>query len=199
MFGQRPLNNRHEAGASRHQVLLFMSEKYRFHKDGLFFVTLTIVGWIDLFTRKDYCDEIIRYLNICIARKGLRVYAFCIMPSHIHRICDAESGEVGPLMRDFKSYTAKQLLQLIQGHSGESRRDWLLYLFRYFAKPKVSNSEFQVWQHGTHPISLESNRWIDEKIEYIHQNPVKAGLVNEPQNYIYSSANPDTALNLSSY
>jgi REP element-mobilizing transposase RayT len=176
-----------------------MSEKYKFYKGGLFFITLTIVGWIDIFTRKEYCDEIITNLNVCIARKGLRVYAFCIMPSHIHMVCDAESGEISPIMRDFKSYTAKQLLRLIQEHPQESRREWLLYLFRYFANRHVANSEFQVWQHGNHPISLESNRWIDQKIEYIHQNPVKAGLVNEAQNYIYSSANPDTALNLSVY
>lgn len=176
-----------------------MSEKYKFYKDGLFFVTLTIVGWIDLFTRKQYCDEIIRNLNVCIAKKGLRVYAFCIMPSHIHMVCDVELGEVGPVLRDFKSYTAKQLLTLIQEDAGESRRDWLLYLFRYFAKPKVSNYEFQVWQHGNHPISLESNHWIDQKIDYIHQNPVKAGLVNEAQNYVYSSASPDTQLNLTPY
>jgi len=155
-----------------------MAEKYKFHKDGLFFVTLTIVGWIDLFTRKEYCDEIIRNLNVYIARKGLRVYAFCIMPSHIHMICDAESGEVGPIMRDFKSYTAKQLLRLIQENADESRREWLLYLFRYFASRQVNNSEFQVWQHHNHPISLESNRWIDQKIKYIHQNAVQAGLVN---------------------
>lgn len=118
---------------------LHRSEKYKFHEDGLFFVTLTIVGWIDLFTRKEYCDEIILNLTVCIAKKGLRVYAFCIMPSHIHMVCDVESGEVGPIMRDFKSYTAKQVLRLIQENTGESRKAWLLYLFRYFAKQKLNN------------------------------------------------------------
>lgn len=173
-----------------------MSEKYRFHEGGLFFITLTVVGWIDIFTRKEYADEIIKNVNYCVDQKGLRVYEFCIMPSHVHLICDAKEGNLGDVLRDFKSYTAKQLYHLISINQQESRRDWMLYLFRYFGKHKTSNTAYQFWQHGTHPVSLESTKWIDEKTSYIYENPVKAGLVNEPQNYIYSSANPFTELRL---
>jgi putative transposase len=160
-----------------------MSEKYKFFENGLFFTTLTVVGWIDVFTRKEYADEIIKNLNYCIAHKGLVIHEFCIMPSHIHLICQAQKGTMSDILRDFKSYSAKQIIQLVQNNPQESRREWLLYLFRYFANGNSRNSEFQFWQPHNHPISLESNKWIDEKSEYIWNNPVKAGIVAEPQHY----------------
>ncbi|WP_221393060.1 REP-associated tyrosine transposase [Dyadobacter sp. NIV53] len=173
-----------------------MAEKYRFHKDGLFFITITVVGWIDVFTRKEYADDIIKNLNFCIDQKGLEVYEFCIMPSHIHMICSARNGEVGKIIKDFKSFTAKEMIKLIENNPQESRKEWLLYLFRYFAKGQADKSNFQFWQHNSHPISLESNKWIEEKTNYIWYNPVKAGIVDEPQHYIYSSANPFTELKI---
>ncbi|WAC15051.1 REP-associated tyrosine transposase [Dyadobacter pollutisoli] len=174
-----------------------MSEKYRFHKDGLFFVTMTVVGWIDVFTRKKYADEIIKNLNYCIEHKGLEVYEFCIMSNHLHLICSAKDGEVGKVIRDFKSFTAKEIIRLIDENPQESRKEWLLYMFRYFAKGSSPKCEFQFWQHHNHPIWLESRRFILQRTRYIWNNPVKAGIVSEPQHYIYSSANPDTELKLS--
>ncbi|MEO6284381.1 MAG: transposase [Dyadobacter sp.] len=174
-----------------------MSEKYRFHKDGLFFVTMTVVGWIDVFTRKKYADEIIKNLNYCIEHKGLEVYEFCIMSNHLHLICSVKDGEVGKVIRDFKSFTAKEIIRLIDENPQESRKEWLLYMFRYFAKGSSPKCEFQFWQHHNHPISLVSKRFILQRTRYIWNNPVKAGIVSEPQHYIYSSANPDTELKLS--
>jgi hypothetical protein len=76
----------------------------------------------------------------------------------------------------------------------ESRKEWLLYLFKYFAKASKQYSENHFWQYTVHPILLYSNEVIAQKINYIHQNPVRAGLVNEPENYIYSSANKNSVL-----
>ncbi|NIJ55166.1 REP-associated tyrosine transposase [Dyadobacter arcticus] len=173
-----------------------MSEKYKFHKDGLFFVTITVVGWIDVFTRKKYADEIIKNLNYCIEHKGLEVYEFCIMSNHLHLICSAKDGEVGKLVRDFKSFTAKEIIRLIDENPQESRKEWLLYMFRYFAKGSSPMCEFQFWQHSNHPVSLVSRKFIIQRTRYIWNNPVKAGIVIEPQHYIYSSANPDTELKI---
>jgi REP element-mobilizing transposase RayT len=173
-----------------------MSEKYKFFEGGLFFVTLTAVGWIDVFTRKEYSDELIKNLNYCIDNKGLLVYEFCIMPSHLHIICEAKKGSLGAIMRDFKSFTAKRIIQQIQENPQESRKEWLMYMFKFFAKHNSHNAEYQFWQQHSHPISLESNKWIDEKTEYIWNNPVKAGIVDEPQHYIYSSAYPFTELKI---
>ncbi|WP_439582943.1 REP-associated tyrosine transposase [Dyadobacter bucti] len=173
-----------------------MSEKYRFYEGGLFFVTMTVVGWIDVFTRHAYADDIIKNLNYCIDHKGLEVYEFCIMSNHIHLICAAKEGYVGEIIRDFKSFTAKEIIRLIQENPRESRKEWLLYMFRYFAKGSSPKCEFQFWQHKNHPIWLESNKFINQKTAYIWNNPVKAGIVREPQHYIYSSANPDTKLKI---
>ena len=81
-----------------------MSERYKTYDGGLFFVTLTVVGWIDLFTRHEYAEEFLDNLRFCIKHKGLRVYAFCIMPSHIHLIVDANDGLLpADILRDLKS------------------------------------------------------------------------------------------------
>jgi putative transposase len=158
---------------------------------------MTVVGWIDVFTRKKYADEIIKNLNYCIEHKGLEIYEFCIMSNHLHLICSAKDGEVGKVIRDFKSFTAKEIIRSIDENPQESRKEWLLYMFRYFAKGSSPKCEFQFWQHHNHPVWLESRKFILQKTRYIWNNPVKAGIVSEPQHYIYSSANPDTELKLS--
>ena len=166
-----------------------MSEKYRFYEGGLFFVTMTVVGWIDVFTRRDYADVIVDSLNFCIEKKGLKVYSFCLMPSHLHLICSAGEGNVSPVLRDFKSFTAKQILHLIEMNPQESRKEWLLYLFKIYCTDKKHNSAYQFWQKSNHPIDLTTAALLQQKQQYIHQNPVQAGLVTEPQYYTYSSAN----------
>lgn len=175
-----------------------MSEKYKTFPGGLFFVTLTLVGWIDLFTRYDYCDELINNLNFCIDKKGLRVFSFCIMPSHVHMVATLqdEQKQLSDVLRDFKSFSAKQFLKMINEHPQESRKEWLLHMFAYFAKHNGHNSQYQIWQQHNHPIHLFSNEWVEEKVNYIHQNPVKACLVTEPEAYVYSSANPFTKIKL---
>ncbi|MGZ5282875.1 MAG: REP-associated tyrosine transposase [Bacteroidia bacterium] len=173
-----------------------MSEKYKTYEGGLFFVTLTVVGWIDVFTRSEYCDEIIKNLNFCIEKKGLHVYAFVIMSNHLHLIASVDQGLLSAVLRDFKSFTAKSIINMINENPQESRKEWLLYMFEYFAKGNKHNSQYQFWQHNNHPIDLVSNKFIDQRVNYIHENPVKANLVNETQNYIYSSANPFTTLRL---
>lgn len=177
-----------------------MSEKYKIYPGGAFFVTLSIVGWIDVFTRREYADEIIKNLNFCIQNKGLKVYAFCIMPSHIHMVASAgDDGLLSNILRDFKSYTAKQIIDQIRNNMQESRKEWLLYLFRFYAKHNKHNAEYQFWQQHNHPIDLVTAKFTDQKINYIHDNPVKAGLVSEAHCYVFSSANPDTELKLEEY
>ena len=79
---------------------------------------------------------------------------------------------------------------LIEDNDRESRREWMLHLFKYYAKYQKQNTKYQFWQKTNHPIELFSSKVIQQKIDYIHQNPVEAGIVNEPQNFIFSSANP---------
>ncbi|TXK27239.1 transposase [Pontibacter qinzhouensis] len=176
-----------------------MSEKYKIYKGGLFFVTLTVVGWIDIFTRREYAEEIVHNLNYCSNKKGLEIYSFCLMPSHLHMICSAGEGNLSNILRDFKSYTSKRLLKLVEEHPQESRKEWLLYLFKYFSTSNSHNSNLQFWQQHNHPIDLYNPNILKQKQEYILMNPVMARLVTEPQYYTWSSANPDCSVALAEW
>ena len=166
--------------------------KYKIHNPkGLYFLTLTTEGWIDVFTRAIYRDILVDSLKYCMKEKGLVVYAYVIMSNHIHLIAQSESETqtLSDIIRDFKSFTAKQINKQIQNvKTGESRREWLTYLFGYFARGSQRNRTFQFWQSDNHPIELWSPRVIEQKLAYIHWNPVNAKIVAEPSHYIYSSA-----------
>ena len=112
------------------------------------------------------------------------------MTNHIHLVARRKEALMSDLLRDFKSYTAKQILKLLKENPEESRKEWLFHLFKYFAKYQKQNAMYKFWQHNNHPIELFSTKVIKQKIEYIHQNPVKAGLVTDAESYVYSSANP---------
>ncbi len=166
-----------------------MSEKYKTYEGSVYYVTLTVVGWIDIFTRKEYVYELMKNIQYCQQNKGLELYAYVIMPNHLHWIARAEEGRLSEILRDFKSYTAKVLIDMVDKHQGESRREWLMYMFRYFGKYNNQNKEFQFWQQHNHPIELWSEDVIKQKIAYLHNNPVKAGFVAEPHHWLYSSGN----------
>ncbi|GAB3203815.1 REP element-mobilizing transposase RayT [Pontibacter aydingkolensis] len=173
-----------------------MSEKYKIYPDGTFFITLTIVGWIDVFTRREYTDEVVANLNYCSKQKGLKIYSYCIMPSHLHMICSVDNSNLSDVLRDFKSFTAKRIISLIEANPMESRKEWLLYLFKFFKQSTKHNKEFQFWQQHNHPIDLTDAKMFQQKVDYIEQNPVVAGLVTDAAYYTFSSANPDSLVML---
>ena len=151
------------------------------------YLTLTIVGWVDVFTKKNYKDIIIDSLDYCQKEKGLIVYAFVLMSNHLHLIAAAKEGSKGlsRILGDFKKHTAKQIIKTIKSQP-ESRREWMLNVFEYHAKFNTNNRNYQVWIQDNHPIELISPKWIDQKINYTHLNPVRAGIVKEAQHYVYS-------------
>jgi putative transposase len=158
------------------------------NQNALHFVTITTVGWIDIFAYKRYRDIIVDSLNFCITKKGLVVHAWVIMSNHVHLICRAQEPYLlSNLIRDFKSFTAKEIIQEVMKNT-ESRKDWLEIVMKYHAAHNIRNDEFQVWQQDNHPIELESPTWISKRLQYIHNNPVRAGITLLPEEYIYSSA-----------
>ena len=156
-------------------------------QDGVYYLTLQIVGWIDLFSRQDYRDIVIDNLKYCQQQKGLVIYAYVIMSNHIHIIAQAEDNNLSAVLRDFKSYTSKCILKRIE-EGTESRREWMLNRFKQAAFKHKRNSQYQVFTHDNHALYLYFNKFIDQKLEYIHDNPVRAGIVKEPEDYLYSSA-----------
>ena len=156
---------------------------------GIYFVTFTVIHWIDLFTRREYRDILIDSLKYCQEKKGLLVHAFVIMSNHIHLIVSRkEDGEpLSGIIRDFKKFTSRELIKAIQTVP-ESRREWLLRSFAYAGKRNTNNKDYQVWQQDNHPVELVTPQFTKQKLDYIHMNPVVAGIVFSPVEYVYSSA-----------
>ncbi len=153
------------------------------------FITLTIVNWIDIFTRIEYKDFIIKSLKHCQKNKGLEIYAYVIMTNHLHLVVRDTHIPLSDILRDFKSYTSKELFRMINLNEKESRKIWLLRLFAEAGKENPLNLNHQIWQNGSYPVALIGNNIIQQKINYTHQNPVKAGFVDDASKYFYSSAN----------
>ncbi len=157
--------------------------------DGLYFVTFTVIHWIDLFTRTDYLDILIDSFKYCQQHKGLNIHAFVFMPSHLHLIISrTKEGELlSGIIRDFKKHTSKELVKAIQA-GRESRREWLLRAFARAGKYNPNNKNYQVWQQDNHPVELITLKFIRQKLDYIHMNPVRARIVFNPVDYVHSSA-----------
>jgi putative transposase len=158
-----------------------MIRKYKFHNpDGLYFVSFATIYWIDVFVRKDYFSAVADSLNYCRKNKGMELYAYCIMPSHLHLIFRDSNENPGKLLREFKTYTSKKLIELIEENIQESRQEWMLWMFKRAGSKNSVIKEKQFWQQHTKPIELWSNKVIQEKLDYIRINPVEAGFVTEP-------------------
>lgn len=171
-----------------------MSEYLKIEEGKIYFVTFTIVDWIDLFTREDYVSIMIESIRYCQKEKGLMIYTYCIMPSHVHMIAGAKSGTLGDLLRDMKGFTARKIIKEIVVNPAESRREWLLEAFKKAAKKNVPDQKYQVWQHDNYPVELYSDKFINQKERYIHMNPVEMGLVSRPEHYRLSSASDDSPI-----
>ncbi len=166
-----------------------MSRNYKFHNaEGLYFVSFAVVHWIDVFVRRIYFDQFVDNLNYCVANKGMEIYAWCIMPSHVHIVFRSTIQKPEDLLRDLKSYTSKQLIAAIKDNTQESRRDWLISAFKKAGANNGNNTDHQFWQQHNQPIELWSAQVIQQKIDYIHANPVEAGFVELDHEYLYSSA-----------
>lgn len=169
------------------------------NQQAIHFITFAVVEWVDVFTRKAYRDILIESLRYCQQQKGLWLHAWCIMSNHVHLLASAKEGNLSDILRDFKKFTAKQVIAAIQANNGESRKDWMLRIFQQAGEANSRNKCFQFWQQDNGPKECFSPAFTAQKIDYIHNNPVAAGLVAKPEDYLYSSAgsyhtNDETAL-----
>ena len=100
-----------------------MSEKYKIrNQEKIYFITFSVVQWVDVFTRPEYKDLLVANLEYCRKEKGLEIYCWCIMTNHVHII----AGRCGKLkieeiVRDFKKYTSVAMIKAIDNHTTESR------------------------------------------------------------------------------
>jgi REP element-mobilizing transposase RayT len=180
-----------------------MSRKYKFHnKSGLYFVSFATVNWIDVFTRQVYFDVLVESINYCRNEKGMALYCYCFMPSHVHFIFRSKNDQPMELLRDFKKHTSKKVIETIEANPQESRKEWLLWMFERAGKKQGNVMKYQFWQHHNKPIELWSEKVIKQKVNYIHNNPVKSGFVTNAVDWKYSSARnfeeDNTVLNIDS-
>jgi putative transposase len=159
-----------------------MSRKYKIkNQESLYHVTFTVIHWLDVFIRREFRDLFLESVRYCQKHKGLEVYAYCIMSR-------SGEGTIQGIIRDLKKYTAVKLVKAIAANPQESRKELLLWLFERAGKKNSNNTKYQFWIQDSHPIVLSTNRMQEQRLQYIHNNPVEAGIVLHPEDYLYSSA-----------
>ena len=160
-----------------------MRSRYRIHEaDRSHFITATIVQWLPVFTSAACCDILLQALEFARAHKGLRIYGWVILDTHFHAI--VAGPELAQTIGDLKKFTAREILAELPREG----RDWLMNQLAYYRARHKSDSQHQVWQEGVHPQSIATDEMMLQKLEYLHNNPVKRGLVALPEHWRYSSA-----------
>ena len=152
-----------------------------------YYLTFQVVFWIDLFSYARYRDIIIDSLKFCQNDKGLEIFAWVIMSNHIHMLARSSKEDLSGTIRDFKKYTSKTVIEIIET-CGDSRKEWMIRLFKHAAKRQNKAGSYQVWTHENHAVEVYGNSFIQSKVDYIHHNPVRAGIVRRAEDYKYSSA-----------
>jgi putative transposase len=166
-----------------------MSRKYKFWDSSqMYFISFATVHWIDVFTRNEYKDELVKSFKFCQEKKGLKIFAWCIMPSHVHMLISSHDKPLEDIVRDMKSFTSTQMKKLIKEHPQESRREWMVWMMERAGKKNGNNNDWQFWQQHNKPLEITGDKMYAETVCYIHQNPVVAGFVYEAQHWVYSSA-----------
>lgn len=152
-------------------------------------MSFAVVGWLDVFVRNEYKDIFLESVRFCQQNKGLEIHAWCIMSSHVHLVFRSIDGQKPELLiGDLKRFTSRAIVQAIKENPTESRKEFLLNFFLRESSKSSNVKHYQFWRHDNKPVELWSNHVIIQKINYIHQNPVDAGLVFRAEDYKYSSA-----------
>jgi len=146
------------------------------------FITCTTLHWIPIFTNKESVSIIIESLKYLQKNNNLKIYAYVILENHLHMI--ASSNDIAKDIARFKSFTAREIINLLKHRNMKMILDQL----KFYKKAHKVDREFQLWQEGMQPKLIQGEKMLLEKIEYIHNNPVKRGYVDEASHWRYSSA-----------
>jgi REP element-mobilizing transposase RayT len=146
------------------------------------FLTMTVVNWIPIFSSPTIAQIILNSLQFLQKENRLILFAYVIMENHLHLIAQADdlSKEIG----DFKSYTARTIIDYLV----EKKAENVLEQLKWQKLAHKQDRNYQLWQEGSHPQMLVNEEMLKQKLDYIHMNPVKRGYVDEPQHWRYSSA-----------
>jgi len=145
------------------------------------FVTCTVLHWIPVFTRPATVEILLDSLRF-LMNDGLKLYAYVILENHLHMV--VQSDDLNRDLARFKSYTSKKLISYL----AENNVRQILDQLAFYKKAHKSDRAYQFWQEGSHPEWVQHEAMMRQKVEYIHQNPVKRGYVDQPEHWRYSSA-----------
>jgi REP element-mobilizing transposase RayT len=149
----------------------------------LYFITATIVNWKHLFITSEYANIPLSSLIWMQQQKRILIFAYVLMPSHLHAIVKPEDGAIGEIIQQFGSFTSHEILKKLR----EQNRKELLDLFSQ--KKRDPRHEHSIWQ-DIQAKNIFSIKFLQQKMEYIHQNPISKDwmLAKDRADYVYSSA-----------
>jgi REP element-mobilizing transposase RayT len=165
-----------------------MTKNFKSTQPGIpYFVTFTVVEWLNVFTKPEYLQILWDSLQYCRNEKGLRLFGFVFMTNHVHLIISAhdENIKLWQIIRDFKKFTAQKIIQVMQK---EENRHWILDVMRTVGKENNANTQYQFWIQDDGAEEIQSDKFFIQKLNYIHDNPVRAGIVTDACGYVWSSA-----------
>jgi REP element-mobilizing transposase RayT len=157
--------------------------RYRiFETEYPYFMTCTVVGWLPVFTRPEAVQILFDSWRWLQQNRAFKLYGYVVLENHVHLI--ASAPELADAMKSFKMYTARLIIELLKQHGAEV----LLQQLGYFKLRHKIESDHQFWQEGNKPKQTGSSEMMLQKLEYIHNNPVKRGYVDQATHWRYSSA-----------
>jgi REP element-mobilizing transposase RayT len=157
--------------------------RYRiFEQEYPYFLTATVVAWLPVFAHAPFVDIVLDSWRFLQRERGVRIFGYVILENHLHWIASATdlSEQVGR----FKSFTARRIIDEM-GRRGFST---LLEELRYFKLRHKIDQSHQLWQEGSHPQQIQNEEMMLQKLEYLANNPLRRGYVDDPAHWRYSSA-----------
>jgi putative transposase len=146
------------------------------------FLTMTVVEWLPLFMNREIVELLFNSIRFIQKERQVTLFAYVVMEHHLHVI--ASAPELGKTMKEFKSFTARKIIDYLQ----ERNSIPLLEKLKRAKLKHKKESDYQLWQEGSHPEEIYSEKMLIQKIDYIHNNPVRRGYVDKPKHWRYSSA-----------
>lgn len=160
-------------------------ERYRIQADGaVYFVTYSIVEWLPVFVSESACKIVTDSFTYCHNEKGLRINAFVIMPTHLHAIVFHKSFSAEPLratLADFRKFTGRQLSDYCARATPPCFSETLV-------SGSTQDRKRRFWQPSRHPEVIETEKFWRQKLDYLHDNPSRKGLVRLAEHWRFSSA-----------
>ena len=165
-----------------------MTKNFKSQQPGIpYFVTFTVVEWLNVFTKPEYLKILWDSLQYCRKEKGMNLYGFVFMTHHVHLIVSAgrEDIKLWQIIRDFKKFTAQKIISVMQK---EENRRWILDVMKEAGAKNNANTQYQFWIQDDGAEEIVSEKFFLQKLNYIHQNPVRAEIVTDACGYVWSSA-----------